>query len=209
MNVCEVTQEQEREWEVWDEEESNFLRKLWGPADKRGGRHWLLMRKIAGLVSGNEVLDVGCGQGHLYSQLEDVNYIGLDNSIEMLGIARRNFPGEEERFKYGDVYDLSYFDTKNTVTCISVLIHLPEVTEPLKELWNRTEKHLIVTFRLGNGVKTLKRPHKDGKFLIIHFETIENIYKTFSRLDELSKIERYYFDPKTEIFKLTKGVMKI
>ena len=44
-----------RDWEIWNQKEADFLSRAWGKAGKRGGRHWLLMKKISKLITNNIV----------------------------------------------------------------------------------------------------------------------------------------------------------
>lgn len=64
--------------------------------------------RAAGAVLRNEragvVIDVGCGAGDLVDSLEGWDYLGIDSSPDMIGIARQRYP--HARFEVGDAQDL-------------------------------------------------------------------------------------------------------
>ncbi|WP_430334763.1 class I SAM-dependent methyltransferase [Rhodococcus sp. ACT016] len=76
------------------------------------------------------VLDVGCGTGHVAADLSErgLDVLGIDPSVEMLGIARRNYP--LIRFVHGDAHldgpELADVPVRAVVARFS-LIHLPPV----------------------------------------------------------------------------------
>jgi len=210
-----------RPWEVWDIEADN-LRRVWGGPDHKTGRHWELLGVVSKLIKEKEVLDAGCGHGHLYAWLKNrnVDYLGFDNSKEMLKIAREYFPEAKDRFVFGDIFNASKnFDQRDCVVCVDVLIHLPNPAKALYELWKLTKKTLILTLRLGKkhiGVRQQlswnRFPHttqtfpKD-KYLILRIDNPREVYEAFGTLPDLGCVERFYYDERTEIFRLTKGIL--
>ena len=75
---------------------------------------------------GNTVVDIGCGNGRL-SQLFwnlDVNYIGIDQSKNLIDIARERFP--DGRFFVNNMIKTTLQDSiADTVFCIAAFQHLP------------------------------------------------------------------------------------
>ena len=208
-----------RENEIWDTEgHAEYLEKCWGEGDKAGGRHWELLKSIAELVRGKTVLDAGCGLGHFYSVLmkekPDVDYRGIDNSVEMLKRAQKFFRDEAHRFSDADIYDLSPVPSADTVVCISVLLHLPEVAAPIEQLWAKTETELIISLRTDEDGFLHSRPYSgqtilpEGKNLIIRGERFENLFTYFGCLDDVGSIEVFFYDPRSSIFRLTRGIPK-
>jgi alkylated DNA repair protein alkB homolog 8 len=78
------------------------------------------------IKEGDKILDVGCGNGRLVKLFSDVNvdYLGVDNSEELLNIAQKNFPGH--KFLVGDALNLpSENNVFDKVFFIAVLHHIP------------------------------------------------------------------------------------
>ena len=57
------------------------------------------------IPKGLSVLDLGCGTGQLLAALESSRGVGIDFSVGMIEVARRNYPDLE--FRVGDVEDAS------------------------------------------------------------------------------------------------------
>jgi SAM-dependent methyltransferase len=91
---------------------------------------------VKGIKEGDKILDVGCGNGRLLEALrgKQVQYLGVDNSREMIKIARRNYP--EEKFVCGDILDLQKIPADNFdyIFCLAVLPHIPSQKLRIKAL---------------------------------------------------------------------------
>lgn len=75
---------------------------------------------------GDKILDTGCGNGRLVKLFSDVNidYTGLDNSVELIKRAKDNFPAVN--FVLGDILNLPFSDSSfDVVFCLGVLHHFP------------------------------------------------------------------------------------
>jgi ubiquinone/menaquinone biosynthesis C-methylase UbiE len=94
-------------------------------------KFWNEMRDFAeSMVSGDRVLDLGCGNGRLYDALKDksINYTGVDNSPELLEFAKKRWgENESRRFLVGDVLNLDWWkgEKYNVVFLVAVLHHIP------------------------------------------------------------------------------------
>ncbi|MDX1388142.1 MAG: class I SAM-dependent methyltransferase, partial [Acidobacteriota bacterium] len=64
---------------------------------------------------GDRVLDVGCGVGHYLRSLRArvdrrIDYTGVDINGDYIDLAKKAFPGSEERFQVGELPDLPFED---------------------------------------------------------------------------------------------------
>ncbi len=164
---------------VWRGDRINKLEKRYDTVRE----HDLLMRKAAPLVVGDSVLDVGCGLGHLYEYVTklrpDIEYLGLDQSADILERARARYPSA--KFKRGNIYDMNLpkFDT---VACLDVLHHQPALDPALLILLKHARKALIVTIWIHERYESgkHKKQYTGGWGEIITWHTTEELKKRFS-----------------------------
>jgi ubiquinone/menaquinone biosynthesis C-methylase UbiE len=76
-------------------------------------------------LRGNKVLDLGCGNGRLCELFEEeVDYLGVDTSEELLKIARQKYPNCE--FQKSEFSKLLFPDDQfDSIFCLSVFHHIP------------------------------------------------------------------------------------
>lgn len=106
---------------------------------------WPELQKILNSLTNDcWLLDVGCGNGRLIENLKNkkINYLGVDNSAELIKLAIANYPGYS--FKLGDVLKLTAVTEQrfDLVISVAVLHHLPSKElrlEALKQLKERTK----------------------------------------------------------------------
>lgn len=90
--------------------------------------------------SGENILDLGCGTGELTSQIADSGAItlGFDASGEMIGKARRNFPGL--RFEQADATSFQFPDKFDAVFSNAVLHWVPESGKAASRIYDHLKK---------------------------------------------------------------------
>ena len=90
---------------------------------------WPEMTVLASHLKPNwSVLDAGCGNGRLYQALEDksIIYQGVDQSANLIAIARIKYPQLQDHFKVGSILSLPYnHDQFEAVFLLAVLHHVP------------------------------------------------------------------------------------
>lgn len=87
------------------------------------------------ITPGDTVLDIGCGNGRVYQLCENlqVEYTGLDQSEELISIAKKKYPSV--RFDVGEMTNLPYKDASfSIIICVATFNHLPDVDSRLKAL---------------------------------------------------------------------------
>src|SRR5665213_3569819 len=95
-------------------------------------RHSFVWKKVADLIDlldprpGERILDLGCGTGHLTSQIAErgAEVIGLDGSISMIAQARQNYP--RLKFVLADARTLQFGEPFDAVFSNAALHWIPE-----------------------------------------------------------------------------------
>jgi SAM-dependent methyltransferase len=116
---------------------------------------------FADLVQGagaGPVADVGCGPGYVTRHLHDagVDAFGIDLSVEMIAIARRDHP--DLRFEVGNMTDLDLADDSVAgIVAFWSVIHVPDHAVPgvFDEFRRVLRPHgpLLVGFHVGNETR--------------------------------------------------------
>ncbi len=115
------------------------------------------------LPSQTSILDIGCGNGRFAKQiLDEYTYTGVDPSVELINIAKKDLPDLSDKFSFYDGVHLPFTDKSfDNVVSFAVMHHLPpsmivswlkESKRVLKEdgvaifsswdLWNTHQKEL-------------------------------------------------------------------
>lgn len=110
----------------------------------------------------DNVLDAGCGEGFILSELKRNNigkYLeGIDYSQEALDIGNKLFP--DLVLKQGNIYSLPYQDNSfDLVICTEVLEHLEKPEKILDEIERVSRKYCLFSvpnepyFKIGNLIR--------------------------------------------------------
>ncbi|MDX8451974.1 class I SAM-dependent methyltransferase [Mesorhizobium sp. VK9D] len=141
-----------RDWENWDVSGiASEIQTIWLSSDEENAHREQLADLVCGRIPASDpsILEVGCGTGLVYEKLAAkhkliTNYIGIDSSLKMLEIARRNFP--RGQFLYGDGYELVFRDQEfDAVLSFEVLGHIPRIKPFLSEMLRVAKKTCIFT----------------------------------------------------------------
>ncbi len=108
------------------------------------------------------VLDIGCGNGRIFELFknEKVKYIGIEQSSELVEIARQKYP--KAKFVEGDILKLDTFikGEFNLILCIAVLHHIPSKELRLQAL-KQIKSHLA---KGGRCIVTVWNLRKQGRY---------------------------------------------
>lgn len=115
------------------------------------------------LQNGQDVLDLGCGNGRLLELLKGykINYLGIDYSDKLIEQAQHNWPGH--KFMVKDILFLTNLKQKfDLVFCVAILHHIPSAK--LRE-------------QVLHNVKSVLKP--GGKLLMINWNLWQTRYMKY------------------------------
>lgn len=112
--------------------------RLWAPAyspeNAVSAIEDRLVREMAPKLAGMRLLDAGCGTGRRAAEADAAQVTGVDQSAEMLGIARHLCPPHVTLIQ-GDIRALPVADASTDMTwCRLVIGHLPDCAAVYREL---------------------------------------------------------------------------
>lgn len=172
---------------VWTNETIPEIEACWVKKPKQVLKH----RTACAFITGDSVLDVGCGTGDLVLALKEENYrgtyLGVDPSNDMLERAIANHP--KYRFIKGNLYDMDRIAPADTVICLDVLHHQENLEPGFTNLLNKARKRLIVTLWINDRDKHHPRQTKGRYGEWITYYTEEELKNRFSE-------EKYDIIPK-------------
>jgi len=220
-----------RPWEHWQEDGiAEAIDRYW--SEDPGGYEAIHRTILSELVKSylispiEKVLEVGCGSGLIFERLVpelmvNSNYLGVDNSLNMIDIARKRFPTGQ--FMYGDAYSLPFpSDSFNVTLCFEVLSHLPDIQKPINELLRLSSRLTIFTVWISPKDEIITLPEEIlGKKFLHKCYTQEEILKSIqlAAKDDPYRIELRILSDKCWAFviikereqhgKIQKGQLKI
>ncbi|WP_181181566.1 class I SAM-dependent methyltransferase [Mesorhizobium sp. B3-1-6] len=164
-----------RDWENWDVGEiANEIHSIWQNSPIEDAHRQELVDIVLGHfpATAPSILEVGCGTGLIHQKLvrhlpTGASYMGVDSSLKMLDIARRNFP--EGEFHFGDGYGLVFKDQEfDVVLCFEVLGHIPEIEQFVAELLRVSRKTCIFTTWPSEGQEVVENYETIGDVQFLH-----------------------------------------
>jgi trans-aconitate methyltransferase len=119
-------------------------------------RHSFVWKKAGGLIDlldpqpGERILDLGCGTGHLTTQIAartGNGVIGLDSSLSMIAQARQNYP--KLKFMLADARDLRFDEPFDAVFSNAALHWIPEAASVIASVVHALKPHGRFVLEMG------------------------------------------------------------
>lgn len=156
-------------WETDEEYAQVFYRRAVGDLPEMESSKALARLLEPRVHSGDAILDVGCGSGHYLRSLQKTlsqpfSYTGVDSCSLYIKLAGRAFhDNPDATFQEADIYDLPFQDRSFDVTvCNNVLLHLPTIATPIKELCRVTRRFLVIRTLVGERPFLVKEVRGSG-----------------------------------------------
>lgn len=124
------------------------------------------------LKKDQKFLDLGCGNGRLsaFTKSTGIDYTGVDNSAELIKLAKKNYAGE--KFQVADITNLPFDDNSfDFISSVAVFHHLPSTKERQKAF--------------DEVARILK---KDGYFFITVWNIFQPKYKKYIWENRMKKL---------------------
>jgi trans-aconitate methyltransferase len=143
-------------------------------ADLYDTKHAFVWKRGAGLLSllqpskGETILDLGCGSGHLTSQIaaSGAHVVGVDSSPEMIEEARKNYPSL--RFVLADARDFDFNELFDAIFSNAALHWVKEADRVIDRVWNALKPR-------GRFVAEFGGKGNVQKLLAAFYESLEKI----------------------------------
>lgn len=201
-----------RSWEAgqgWGEKNDPYLTLL---SERAQGKlpemesSKALARRVSQSLKANErILDVGCAVGHYYVSLKkqiafDFDYVGVDFTEPYIQEAQRVFQDTPlTDFQVGDIFDLPFDDQSfDMVYSCNVLLHLPSIAIPLKELCRVARRKVIIrsligerSFRIQDIIGSGDEFTQDGQPHNFHYFNIYSQDYIAHLLDSLPRVKSW------------------
>ena len=167
--MTEPTKPQSDKWRTWDEDADygkTLFRRATGDLEEMESSKAAAKRIRQVLEPGETLLDVGCGAGHYLRSIRReigpaVDYQGVDATASYVELARQAFGSDSKaRFVQGDIFALPFEDRSfDVVMCNNVLLHLPSIAIPLRELVRVARKFVLVRLLCAERTQIVRDVH--------------------------------------------------
>jgi len=158
-------------WRIWNRNgsvEQRTYKRVTGELAEMESTKQLVELVSAIYKPGMEVLDVGCAAGHYYNGLRridsDIRYHGVDATEAYIDFARNHFQHSgNATFEVADIYALPdrFAGKFDIVFCCNVILHLPSVQIPLRNLLMSSRKVCFIRTLMSDKTHLSKLLYSD------------------------------------------------
>ncbi len=173
----------------------------------------ILLSRLPSDLSGQRVLDAGCGVGQLSAALAErgAEVVGIDISPNLLEVARDRTPASllpSIRFEAGDMLDAAWGEFDYVVAMDSLIHYKPaDIAQALARLQARTRN--AVVFTVAPKTPMLTAMHIAGKAFPRSDRSPAIVPQSIPRLErELSKLDETKTAMLTEVGRVSTGFYK-
>jgi len=166
----------------WTDEMAKEIDKYWTQSALEVVIHTIeALGCLQSCGSGESVLEVGCGTGHIWGILQHTNigkYIGLDSSTAMLSVFKEKHPGVETIL--GDATELPFEDNSVGVAiCLEVIRHITQYEKVIHELYRVAKKTAVFTVEVTQGRSAYSGEDRSGSYIkdkpkVLHYQVYHN-----------------------------------
>ena len=148
-----------------------------------GETEYRLLTKLLQPMSGESLLDIGCGTGYFTRRFAESGHVvtGVDPSPAMLGFARKH-AAAGERFVFGDARVLPCPDRSFDLSIsVTALCFIPEQVQALSEMLRVTRRRFAVGLLNRNSLLFLEkgRDYGRGGYRGAHWHTMREVESLF------------------------------
>lgn len=154
------------------------------------------LNRFASLVSGKQVLDLGCGPGHhsYFFAEKDCDVVGVDLSREMIRRAKSLFPDKKFKkmphFQVGNILEIADVFSPNTFDAIWAAASLLHVEK--KDISLVLQSMALITKNNGYIAISLKDGDGEGELEDTHYgKKIKRRFSFWNRQDFSSEAGKY------------------
>jgi 2-polyprenyl-3-methyl-5-hydroxy-6-metoxy-1,4-benzoquinol methylase len=194
-------EDQSKNWNIWENksEIERSIQRVKGTLPEMECAKQLsqIVKKI---YKKNTVLDFGCAAGHFYHSLKKIdknmNYTGFDSTESYIKFAKKYFAKEKNvNFDIQNIFSPAkkYLNKFDIVFCSNVLLHLPSIDLPLKNLLSCSKKYCIIRTLVSENTHLSKFYHTDktNKDNVLDSFQFQNTYSYNLIRKKINKIGNY------------------
>ncbi|MBI3334889.1 MAG: class I SAM-dependent methyltransferase [Candidatus Portnoybacteria bacterium] len=205
-----------KNWKIWENEKEYgnvFYERAVGEIPEMESSKAIAKIVNTFIKKNDLIMDVGCGGAHYVVSLDKAlrvpfRYLGIDSTKYYIDMANKALRGRLKNnpkrlytaFRVGDIFNIPAEDGfADIVMCANVLLHLPSIEKPLRELVRVAKKYVIVRTLIGNTsfrIRQVNQPEiydKNGEPANFHFFNIYSKVYISDILDSTEGVKSYKF----------------